>query len=245
MILSSKNQEEFCISLDKIGFGNRIQKDKSVLIKINMARPAEKNHPRTDARIVRDVIYYIYSNGGTCALAESANGYLRKNLELTGLSDVIISHNVSIIDLDLEETEGVAVTGEEHYLPKCLKDYDLRIAIPASSKRPGMVFSNNVKLFVGAVPRRMYQVGDKVVDWRPRVHIDLHKSVADIFTSIQSYSPFHFYINGGLAMAENRGEFQLEERLVGTDGVELDLYILKNYFQGFEVPEYLKRVGYD
>jgi len=242
MILSSKNHNEFYLSMDKVGFREKICHDKSVLIKINLARLAEPKHPRTDIKLLSEVIHYVYSNGGTCALAESANGYLRNNLEQAGLSDIISNYNIEVIDLDFEEVEQVKITGEEHYLPKCLKDYGVRIAIPASSKRPNMVFSNNVKLFVGAVPRRMYQIDNKTVDWRPRVHIDLHKSVANIFSSIQWYSPFSFFINGGLAMAENYGEFRFKEILISNDGIELDLYVLKNYFSSFDIPDYLKRL---
>lgn len=74
------------------------------------------------------------------------------------------------------------------------------------------------------------------------MHIDLHKSVANLFSSIQWYSPFSFFINGGLAMAENYGEFRFKEILISNDGIELDLYVLKNYFSGFEIPDYLKRL---
>lgn len=242
MILTSNSKDGFYLSLDKIGLRERIHKDNSVLIKINLARPAGAEHPRTDSAILSDVIQYIYLNGGTCAVAESANGYLRKNLEQAGLHEIISSYNVKVIDLDLEEAEPVSAGGEDHYIPSCFKNYGVRIAIPAASKRPEMIFSNNVKLFVGAVPRRMYQMDNKIVDWRPRVHIDLHKSVANIFRAIQSYSPFHCYINGGLAMAESIGEFRFNEIFVGNDGVELDFYILEKYFDGFAIPEYLKLI---
>lgn len=242
MILSSNNHNEFYACMDTIGFKEKIFHEKSVLIKINLARPAEPNHPRTDANLLSEVIHYVYLNGGTCAIAESANGYLKNSLEQAGLSDIISNYNIEVIDLDFEEVEQVRITGEEHYLPKCLKNYGVRIAIPASSKRPNMVFSNNVKLFVGAVPRRMYQIDNKIVDWRPRVHIDLHKSVANIFSSIQWYSPFNFFINGGLAMSENYGEFRFKEILISNDGIELDLYVLKNYFSSFEIPDYLKQL---
>lgn len=242
MILSGKNQEEFYQSLDKIGFRDKIISDKSVLIKVNLARPAEPEHPRTDAKLLSEVIEYIYSHGGTCAIAEGANGYLRKNLELAGLSNIISRFHVDVVDLDFEEAEPVTVTGEEHYIPKCLKDYGIRIAVPAAAKRPNMIFSNNVKLFVGAVPRSLYQVDNTFVDWRPRIHIDLHKSVANLFTSIQSYSPFSLFINGGLAMNEGSGEFYFKETLVGDDAVELDLYVLRNYFSNHDIPDYIRRL---
>lgn len=240
MILSSNNHNEFYLCMDRIGLKEKILQEKSVLIKVNLARSAEPNHPRTDANLLTEVINYIYSKGGTCTIAESANGYLRTNLEQAGLSDIIRKNNVEVIDLDFEEVEQVTIIGEDHYIPKCFKNYGVRIAIPATSKRPDMVFSNNVKLFVGAVPRRFYQVDNKTVDWRPRVHIDLHKSVANIFSSIQWYSPFHFFINGGLAMAEKSGEFRFKETLIGNDGIELDLYVFKSYFSSYEVPDYLK-----
>ena len=243
MILSSKNQDEFCASMDTIGLKERILREKSVLIKVNLARPAEPNHPRTDGNLLSEVIHYVYANGGTCAIAESANGYLQHNLEQAGLKDIISNYNIEVIDLDLEEVEQVTITGEDHYIPKCFKNYGVRIAIPAASKRPDMIFSNNVKLFVGAVPRRMYQIDNKIVDWRPRVHLDLHKSVANIFRSIQWYSPFSYFINGGLAMSENCGEFRFQEMLIGDDGLELDLYVLKKYFSDFEIPEYLQQLS--
>jgi hypothetical protein len=242
MILTVKKQNDIFSCLDDIGLKKSIVDYKSVVIKINLARPAEKNHPRTDIKLLSDLIQYIYSNNGTCAIAESANGYLRQNLESAGLLEIINKYNLSIIDLDLEEVEQIIINGEEHYLPICLKNYGVRIAIPVTSKRHQMIFSNNVKLFVGAVPRRMYQIDNKVVDWRPRIHINLHKSVENIFRGIQEYSPFNFFINGGLAMDENKGEFMYEDTLIGNDGIELDLYVLKKYFSDLEIPEYLKRL---
>jgi hypothetical protein len=157
-----------------------------------------------------------------------------------GLSGVINKYNVGVIDLDFEEVKEIIIDNEKHYIPKCLKDFGVRIAIPATSKRSAMIFSNNIKLFVGAVPRRMYQMEGNYVHSRPRIHIDLHKSVANIFSAIQQYSPFDFFINGGLAMDEIKGEFTYEETLVGNDGIELDLYVLHNLFSYLEKPEYIE-----
>lgn len=242
MILSSKSHEELFPCLDKVGVKDAISRNGSVLIKINLAHSAKEAHPRTDSKLLSQIIQYIYLNNGNCAIAESANGYLRNNVELAGLTGIINKYNVDIIDLDLEEVEEIIIDDEKHYLPICLKNYGVRIGIPATSKRPEMIFSNNVKLFVGAVPNRMYQINDKYVSWRPRVHIDLHKSVSNIFRAIQKYAPFDFFINGGLAMDEIRGEFLYQETLISNDGIELDLYILHNLFSYLEVPEYLNRL---
>lgn len=242
MILTSDNESTLFSCLDTIGLKEKVNSCKNVLIKINLARPAQEGHPRTDMKLLSKVIHYVYLNGGTCAIAESANGYLRENLECEGLGDIISKYQAEIIDLDFEEVEQLNINEEIHYLPKCLKNYGVRIGIPATSKRSKMIFSNNVKLFVGAVPRRFYQIDNKNVDWRPRVHIDLHKSVANIFCAIQKYSPFNFFINGGVAMNENIGEFNYNEILIGNDGIELDLHVLKKYYSYLETPEYLKRL---
>jgi hypothetical protein len=43
-------------------------------------------------------------------------------------------------------------------------------------------------------------------------------------------------------MSEHCGEFRFKEILIGNDGIELDFYVFNNYFSGFELPDYLKRL---
>jgi uncharacterized protein (DUF362 family) len=242
LIIEISEKNKLFYGLDRIGLKEKINKHKYVLIKVNLARPAEVGHPRTDPYLLSQTIKYISQNNGICAICESANGYLKKNLEVLGLQDILNEHKVEIIDLDLEDADKVMVDGDDHYIPKCFQKYGVRIAIPATSKRPNMIFSNNVKLFVGAVPRKFYQVEDKVVYLRPRIHLDLHKSVASLYRAIQIYSPFKFYINGGLAMDETVGEIEFDNILLGNNAVELDLSVLRNIFTNHEIPDYLKRL---
>ncbi len=56
-----------------------------------------------------------------------------------------------------------------------------------------------------------------------------------------SYAPFHYYVNGGRALIEGRGEFELEPMLVGDDAVELDQYVIRAY--GLDTPAYLMEPG--
>ncbi len=238
MILSVSSDGNLGETLDKIGIEAALERNKSVLIKINMARPPEPGHPRTDVTLLTRVIQYFASKKVDCAIAEGANGFLKENLEHVGLEKLVQENQVQIIDLDLEEYDRVVVGDEEHYLPKCLRDYAVRIGVPAFSKRREMIFSNNVKLFVGAVPRRMYQV-DGETTWRPRVHIDLHRSVANIYRAIMRYAPFDFFVNGGKAIIEGQGEFELQV-LIGNNGLELDRYLLKQF--NLEEPEYIARL---
>lgn len=241
MIIKVDEQKNLFSSLDEIGLKNSIIKNNSVLIKVNLCRPAEPGHPRTDPNLLIKVIEYIMLCGGKCTIAESANGYLKRNLEIMGLNSIMGKYDVEVIDLDFEDVIKIEIEDEEHYVPKCFINYGVRIGIPATSKRPEMIFSNNVKLFVGAVPRRMYQIGESTT-WRPRVHVNLHKSVANIYRAIQQYAPFEFFINGGVAMDEHKGEFLLKEILLSNDGLELDFYILNNIFNSHEIPGYIKKL---
>ena len=237
MILSIAKDSLLYTTLDEIGFGTAIRKGGSVLIKINLSHPPQPLHPRTDPALLVQVLKYISCRQIPCALAEGADGFLQHNLELIGLGDLLKQYHVRVIDLDLEESECITVDDEDHYLPKCLKDYAVRLAFPATSKRPGMTFSNNIKLFVGAVPRRMYQSGEGGIP-QARIHVDLHKSVANIYRAIMLYAPFRFFVNGGRAMFEDRGEIDLEETLVSDNALELDRYILDRF--GIEPPGYLR-----
>ena len=241
MFYISSNQD-FFKTLDLIGIKSAISNMKNVLIKINLSGVYRKNLPRTDMTILQNTIDYVYQNGGTCAITEGANGYLHDNLVASGMENVLKHYQVKIIDADNEDFEEVISLGERHYIPKCYKDYPIRIAIPAASKRKDMYYSNNIKLFVGATPRRMYQLDDAPVSGhapRPRLHQNLDASIASLFYAMEAYSPFHFYINGGLAFNENRGEFRFDEIFIGNNALELDLHLYQNYFSDCDYPKYL------
>lgn len=227
-------------ALDKIGLGTMLREKGAALIKINLARPPEPEHPRTDPALLTQLIQYTVEHDTSCTLVEGADGFLAENIDAVGLSDVVETYNVQLIDLDPEEVETVIVGEDMHYLPKCLRTYPVRIGFPATSKRPDMTFSNNVKLFVGAVPRRMYQIGEPQ-SHRPRIHLDLHTSVANIYRAVMMYAPFQLFINGGKAMFEGRGEMEWDEVLVGDNAIEMDHYVLDKF--DIDPPEYLRRLA--
>ena len=241
MFFINSNSQELFDNIEAIGLKHEIINKKDVLIKINMGRPA-KNRPRTDMTLLNTIIDYTYQNGGRCTIAEGSNGYLTENLIDSGFGDMLKQYNIKVIDIDSEDFDEVLSYGEKHYIPKCFKEYPIRIAIPATTKREGMIYSNNIKLFVGAVPQKMYQLdgadaGGAVP--RPKIHQNLHLSVANLFLAVESYSSFQFYINGGLSYNENIGKFRFKELFIGNDALELDCYIFHNYFNNCEYPDYL------
>lgn len=239
MMYRVKQKDDLERVLDHIELGGMITKTGSALIKVNLARPPKPEHPRTDPDLLTRMIHYIIRHNAMCAVAEGADGFLGENIERIGLGPVVKECNIRLIDLDLEETDAVTIGDETHYLPKCLKTYGVRIGLPATSKRTNMTFSNNIKLFVGAVPRKMYQIGEPQ-SHRPRIHLDLHKSVANIYRAIMQYAPFHFFVNGGKIMIEGQGEFMRNEVLVGDDAIEMDQYVLGEF--GLEPPGYIGKL---
>ena len=245
MFLKSNNEQELFCNFETIGLKKSIN-NENVLIKINSSGTYQKNHPRTDITLLKTVVNYIYRNGGKCVITESSNGYLTDNLIALGFEDILKNYEIKVIDIDLEDYDEVISFGEPHYIPRCFKDYPVKIAIPTASKREGMVYSNNIKLFFGAVPRQMYQLDGIPASNnvpRPKLHQNLHLSVSNLFLAIESYSKFQFYINGGLSYNENIGEFILPETFIGNNALELDCHIFDNFFNNCEYPDYLNIIN--
>ena len=247
IFLTSSSKEGLNSNLESIGLKKDLSSKKDVLIKINLAKVYKPNYPRTDMEILISVLEYVYQNGGKCAIAEGANGYLVENLYLSGLGGYIKKYGVKIIDIDFEDCDEVISYDECHYIPKCFKDYSLRIAIPVTSKRQDRLYSNNIKLFVGSVPRKMYQLENPCSSLelfpRPRLHLNIDMSVANIYFAIQEYSRFNYFINGGLSYNEKIGEFNFTETFIGNDAFELDCYIYEKFFLDCDYPKYLRIIN--
>ncbi|MFC2025909.1 DUF362 domain-containing protein [Chloroflexota bacterium] len=233
----NSTKESTFLALNQIGLDSALGVNGSVLIKINMAAPPKRGHPRTDPTLLKYVIEYLFNYSANCAIVEGADGYLQQNIACTGLERLINDRCITLIDIDSEESERVEVNGEIHYLPVCLKEFPIRIGIPVTTKRPGLVFSNNVKLFLGIVPRRFYQNGDLRVP-RPALHINLHKSIANVYQALMTYAPFNYFINGGIGLIERNRDFFIRHIYAGNNAVDLDQLVLKDL--NIETPEYIK-----
>jgi len=223
--------------LTELGVTAAIKQRGSILIKVNLPSPPTPDHPKSDPHLIRAVAEYALKLGASCAIAEAANGFLHDNLRCSGLLEFVQDSKIEVLDLDQVVAAQVVVNGEVHYLPTCLQVYGVRMAIPLTSKRTERtLFSNNVKVFVGATPRRFYQEGQSPVP-RPRIHENLHQSVANIYRAIMQYAPFHYYINGGMAEFYNRGVIPLGSIYVGDNACELDRFICRLF--DIREPEYL------
>lgn len=241
MISTVTNINEFYEKLDGLGLRDAIEQNSMVAVKLNFSDPVPAyNHPGSDPRLIRMIAAYVKDRGGVCIFTEGAFGRLKSNFIDSGLGDLTDDPSVKIVDVDDEtiEVSQVEINGELHYIPCFLQQCSARIALPSATKRKNRIFSNNTKTFVGVVPCRMYQIGENV-PWRPRIHLDLHRSVANLYLAIQKHAPFHFYINGGTAYDEEKGSFEIDRIFMGDDAVELDLLVLERYFNA-DLPEYLR-----
>ena len=139
MFLVSSNENDLFMNFGKIGLKKDIE-NNAVLIKINLSGIYKKNHPRTDIYLLKQLVSFIYQNGGTCAIAEGANGYLAENLITSGFNDLLNYYKIKVIDVDLTDCDEVLIHDECHYIPKCFQEYSVRIGFPATSKREEMLF---------------------------------------------------------------------------------------------------------
>ena len=236
-MIVTTNTEGIPVALARLGVADVLSPHGSAVIKINLPCLPGPKHPRTHPELIRAVVSFIRSQGASCVIAEGADGFLQQNIEGVGLADFLKKNGIRLIDLDLEQDLETIVVGDEtHYIPRCLADFACRIAIPAISWPPGLIFSNNVKLFVGAVPLGLYQ--DDTKDNRALVHINLHQSVANIYRAVMRYCPFQFFVNGGTSLTRVAGTFELPHVYVGNNALELDSRLVTEI--GAEIPEYLE-----
>ncbi len=225
-------------ALDAFGLGPIIKDNRKALIKINMDILPRDNFPRTDIALLQKVIEYVAKQDSECVVAEGANGHLYENLVQMGLESEITKYDVKIIDLDSLDSFKVNSMGQEHYIPHIFNDYKVRIGLPSTSKRERLVFSSNVKLFVGATPRQFY-LNDPNDTHRTKIHNNLDISIASIYKCFLENAPFCCFINGGKVYQEGRGNFYLDNVLIGNDALELDHYLIDEIYK-IETPEYIR-----
>jgi uncharacterized protein (DUF362 family) len=240
MILTAHSLADLDVVFRRIGMEEALRSASSMALKINLSSPPKVGHPRTDSDLIALLVDYAERLGVTTTIVEGADGHLEKNLRIVGLGEWLDEGRMACVDIDGAAVKAVRVPdGEMHYLPECLLDFEVRVALPVTSRRPNETFSNNVKLFVGIVPRRYYQDGTLGVP-RPRIHADFHRSVANLYRAVQRFAPFHFFVNGGPLAVEGSSLDSLGKYLVSDDGLELDRYVLGEL--GLEVPAYIERL---
>ncbi len=211
--------------------------DINVAIKVNFSGLPYFNSPKTDITILYHLVSFLISKGCTVSIIECAGGHLKNNLQKAGFS----VPNVNVLDLDLEsEIVHYCYNGKNFTLPRVLETFDLRMALPTTTKRVGYIFSSNVKSFIGLLPSIYCQDGSNKEFTRPSIHDDLHGVVSALYATVQTTTPFTLFVNGGNSVIEGTKINALPLYYWGDDGAELDLHLVNEI--GLEVPGYLHNI---
>lgn len=211
---------------------------KSVAIKVNLPRPPKVNRPRTDFNLLKSVMMALRDYGHKVTIIECANGLLEDNLRSIGFGSYISERICDFKDLDRQmASKYYTEDGSAHYLPNCLSEFDVRIAIPCTHYGDKLIFSNNIKTFIGLLPIPYYSE-DIAVNWRPRLHTNIHLSIADVFWIVDRYFKFDFFINGGNCYIYSTNVSRLPGYFLSDDPIELDKHIAT--LLGLKIPEYLQ-----
>ena len=213
-----------------------------VLVKINLSEAGSEVKPKTDPFLLHQLVDAVICMTGGITVCECAQGNLEKYLRQLSFSPQIDQGVLHVIDPDTLPDSALMDASSDFgtfRLPRCLSEYDFRIAFAAASQRPNCIYSNCVKLFVGIVPYRTLQMYPKEIPgWRPRLHMDLHNQVCGIFQAVEKIALFHLFLSGGNAFREGTGAFSIP-LFHSIDASSLDMEILRQEFH-LPTPLYLQ-----
>lgn len=225
----------------------QIQK-KKVLLKPNMGYP--KPAPfTTSTKVIRNVVEVLSElNTHQIMIGEGSTSHSNalENFEATGLIEELKDFNVDFIDFNKLESIGVELPNKvSHFLPKVLNQVDIRISLPVIKfyeDDEGQFFlSNAIKNFFGLPPKEKYQVNAESAK-RDSLHDDLHKSVIEIYQSVEKYAPFDLYICDGtkvlLGEAAKGRPKQWGKIIISDNALEADLRVLEIHNK--PLPKYLQ-----
>jgi len=224
----------------------QIQK-KKVLLKPNMGYP--KPAPfTTSTKVIRNVVEVLSElNTHQIMIGEGSTSHSNalENFEATGLIEELKDFNVDYIDLNkLESIEVKLPNKVSHYLPKILNQIDIKVSMPVIKfyEDEGQFFlSNAIKNFFGLPPKGKYQVNSESAK-RDSLHNDLHKSVIEIYQSVEKYAPFDLYICDGTKVlvgeAATGEPKQWGKIIISDNALEADLKVLGIHNK--PLPKYLR-----
>jgi len=226
---------------------DRIQ-NKKVLLKPNMGYP--KPSPfTTSTKVIRNVVEVLSElNAQQIMIGEGSTSHSNaiENYEATGLIEELKDFNVDYINLNKLESIEVELSSKvTHFLPKILNQVDIRISLPVikfyEDDEGEFFLSNAIKNFFGLPPKGKYQVNSESAK-RDSLHDDLHKSVIEIYQSVEKYAPFDLYICDGtkvlLGEATKGQPKQWGKIIISDNALEADLKVLELHNK--PLPKYLQ-----
>lgn len=168
------------------------------------------------------------------------------NFTTLGFVDELSKYKVNFIDLNTCESSEVKLSEKvTHYLPTCLKDFDIRISIPVikfyEDEQKKIFMSNAIKNFFGLPPKTRYHSFNNSYK-RDKLHENLYKSVMEIFLAVEQFAPFDFYVCDGLEVLYGEGSMGNPQKwgklILSDNALEADLKVIALLDK--PLPEYLE-----
>ncbi len=222
--------------------------NKKVLLKPNMGYP--KPAPfTTSIEVLKNIVEVLSElNTQQIMIGEGSTSHSNalENYEATGLIEELKDFNIDYIDLNKLESIEVELPGKvSHFLPKILNQVDIRISLPVikfyEDDEGKFFLSNAIKNFFGLPPKGKYQVNSESAK-RDSLHDDLHKSVIEIYQSVEKYAPFNLYICDGTKVlvgeAAKGQPKQWGKIIISDNALEADLKVLELHKK--PLPKYLQ-----
>jgi len=233
--------------LEKKNLVEQIQ-NKKVLLKPNMGYP--KPAPfTTSIKVIRNVVEVLSElNTHQIMIGEGSTSHSNalENFEATGLIEELKDFKVNYIDLNKQESVVIELPSKvSHYLPKILNQVDIRVSLPVikfyEDDEGEFFLSNAIKNFFGLPPKGKYQVNSESAK-RDSLHDDLHKSVIEIYQSVEKYAHFDLYICDGTKIlvgeAAKGQPKQWGKIIISDNALEADLKVLEIHNK--PLPKYLR-----
>ncbi|MHA2233155.1 MAG: DUF362 domain-containing protein [Candidatus Hodarchaeales archaeon] len=160
-----------------------------------------------------------------------------ENAEKLGIIRLLQEEKILFVDLDQDQHEIVEGIG----IPNTIINADLRISLPCIKiyRHSEILMSCAVKNYLGIPPRSVHS--EEKGYRRDSFHRDIARSVAEVYSKIQTKSPFELHVVDGtriLMGQENVGKEKKWGRiLVGPDAEEIDVALCEKF--GLNLPHYL------
>ena len=225
----------------KLWFGKKYKKEnfseKRILLKPNIGYP--KPAPYTTSMevikatvevITEQVPKEIIIGEGSTSKSSALN-----NFKIIGLMDKLRDYQISYIDFNDYDFERIVIkNGTYHYLPKILKEVDIRISLPIIKfyfdDNNEIFLSNALKNYFGLPPKEKYKEAKDSFK-RDSLHSDIHQSVVEIYQAVQKYVPFDLIICDGIDILLGEGSlgepYHWGKIILAEGEIEADLKVLE------------------
>ncbi|NHJ84346.1 MAG: DUF362 domain-containing protein [Asgard group archaeon] len=222
----------------KLKYPSQLLSNQTILLKPNLGYP--KPSPYTTSlelvKTIVEALNNLHVKKIIIAEGSTSTSSALENFKTIGVYDTLKDFQIDYLDFNTCEFSKVnSDSNVTHYLPTILKEVDLRISVPVIKfyydDQKEIFLSNAIKNFFGLPPKQMYQKSEES-HMRDSLHQDLHKSVAEIYLAVESFSPFDLFICDGTQILHGEasigepldwGKIILSDNAIAADLKVLDL----------------------